>query len=150
MNRILAIVLAAVAIIAALIIALLAKGAATTPDAVQTMADYYAGFVSRSTPQLVTVERIVRAARPERFEQALSKATYADSVYYRTAHSLRQSTIIGVRPVPYPPKSLWCVQLSDGGVIVVGQHHDLYNADWVLHEVVDADSTPARVGCALK
>ena len=158
MNRTLAMALAAAVIVAALVIVVAADGGPAAPEAVQAMADDYARYLSFSSPQPVSVQRIVRAARPELFVQEISKATYSDSVYYRTAYSLKQlaetgrpgpATIYGVRPVPYPPKELWCVQLSDGGVVLIGQHHDMYNADWVLHGAADMNAMVERVGCQL-
>jgi hypothetical protein len=144
MNRALALALAAVVIVAAVVV-VLADGRPAAPESVQSMADNYARYLSFSSLEPVSVERITRAAHPERFGQNMSKATYGDSVYYRTVYSLEQMAETGQprpgnggRAVSFPPKELWCVLLSDGSLVVVGQHLDLYNADWVLHEVVDA------------
>jgi hypothetical protein len=51
MNRVVALVLAAIVVVAAVVIAVLAAGRQQTPDEVQTMAADYAAFVSRTGPQ---------------------------------------------------------------------------------------------------
>jgi hypothetical protein len=51
-----------------------------------------------------------------------------------------------LRPLPYPPRDAWCVELRRSALeehdwVVVALHADLYNADWVVHELA-----PGRVG----
>jgi len=153
-NRMLVITLIAVVIVAVLVIVVLADGRPASPEAVLAMAENYARYLSFASPQTVTVQRIVRAAHAERFQQAMSKATYGDSVVYHHTYGLKQMAetgrpglvpTYGGRPVPFPPTELWCVLLSDGSVVVVGQHLDMHNADWILHEVKDTNMRP--VGC---
>ena len=45
-------------------------------------------------------------------------------------------------PMPYPPNDLWCAQLSSPDpaapkVVLAGLHQDMYNAEWIVHEVTD-------------
>lgn len=56
------------------------------------------------------------------------------------------------RPVPYPPNDLWCVQLTGADsaapkVILVALHQDIFNAEWIVHEVTDPETVLATVGC---
>jgi hypothetical protein len=155
MNRALAIVLTAVVIVAALVIVVVADGKPAAPDAVQSMAADYATYLSRTGTQWVQVQRIVRAAHPERFRQEMSKATFSNGIFYNTTYNLQKMVESGRvfpgasqgRAVSYPPTEFWCALLSDGGVIAVGQHHDMFNAEWILHEMADG-SVGAQVGCA--
>ena len=133
------------------------------PGDVRSAAQQYVQYVNASQPASVSqqgsasVQGIVRAARRQAFTPAMSKASFADSAYYRTTYGrqdlasgrLAVSTLSGPRPIPYPPKELWCVQLSDGQIIFVAQHRDLYNADWILHEPVDGTESAQKVGCNL-
>ena len=104
--------------------------------------------------------RIVRAGQPSNFIAEMSKATYADSVYYGTTYSLEGLPVDGSlpvghpsnRPAPFPPLNLWCVYLGASGrpaaaIAFIGEHHDIYNADYILHEAVDAQAVLASVGC---
>jgi hypothetical protein len=67
---------------------------------------------------------------------------------------------MGKRQLPYPPYSLWCVNLNyvdkPDGVILVAYHIDMYSAEWVVHI---ADVSPfskgflnltSQLGCELK
>ena len=53
-------------------------------------------------------------------------------------------------PLPFRPKEMWCVLLEPddrGGVtayggVLVGLHMDMYNADWVVHEMAMDFSSP--------
>jgi len=127
------------------------------PDAVYSEATLYISYLSPSGQGRVTIERIVRASQPWNFVRETSKATFADSVYYETTYGLAspaQAQAYGAsrggRAVPFPPLNLWCVQLSNGSIIFVGEHHDMYNADYILHEAADAEAAAANVGCNLR
>ncbi len=70
-----------------------------------------------------------RAPRPDLFDGRLSHAVQGNQSYT-------------VKPLPYPPDALYCIHLEhhyDGltvrrQMVFVARHHDLHNADWVLHE----------------
>ena len=58
----------------------------------------------------------------------------------------------GGKPMPYPPNDLWCAQLSSPDpaapkVVVAGLHQDIYNAEWIVHEVTDPETVLSSVGC---
>jgi hypothetical protein len=58
----------------------------------------------------------------------------------------------GVMPMPYPPNDLWCAQLSSPDpaapkVVVAGLHQDIYNAEWIVHEVADPATVLPAIGC---
>jgi hypothetical protein len=63
----------------------------------------------------------------------------------------------GLRPLPFPPIEVWCVQLgqigqASPGVVLVVLHQDIYNADWILYEpaagsVAELNAILSRVGC---
>lgn len=128
------------------------------PEAVQLRSSAFASYLNIASGQNVTIKSIVRAWHPERFEQAMTKASYGDSVYYHASYSLQvlaetgrlgPTTASGQRPLPYPPKDLWCVWLSNGYTIAVAQHQDMYNADWIVHQFNDQATTVAAIGCNL-
>ncbi len=159
----------ALAFLAVMIALELVASSSQPPDAVRMAAQDYAQYLNSpaqtsggeqaSSAQQggASVRRISRAARPHAFTAAMGKASFADSVYYGTTYSLEElasrrlagSTLSGSRPIPYPPTELWCVQLSNGQIIFVGQYIDLYNADWIMHEPVDASDSAQKVGCNL-
>jgi hypothetical protein len=129
------------------------------PDQVVAEANAYARYLRVTTKSDVVELRIVTAAQPAGFVSEMSKASYADSVYYGSTYSLRSAAegalsprVSGTRPGPFPPLNLWCVYLGPSGkpattVVFIGEHHDIYNADYILHEAVDADAALAKVGC---
>ncbi len=56
------------------------------------------------------------------------------------------------KPIPYPPNDLWCAQLSSSDpaapkVVVAGLHQDIYNAEWIVHEVTDPATVLSKIGC---
>jgi hypothetical protein len=58
----------------------------------------------------------------------------------------------GGKPMPYPPNDLWCAQLSSPDpaapkVVLAGLHQDMYNAEWIVHEVTDPATVLPAIGC---
>lgn len=56
------------------------------------------------------------------------------------------------KPIPFPPNDLWCARLSSPDpaaptVILIALHQDIYNAEWIVHEVTDPEAVLAAVGC---
>ncbi len=108
-----------------------------------------------------SVKAIARARRPWAFSQALSGSAYGDSVYFQTDTGPTWTETDNLRPLPYPPKELWCVRLDpEAGeseaaptVVFVALHMDIYNADWLVHTGRQGPATPAgqnalsAVGC---
>ena len=101
------------------------------------------------------------ALKPSAFDAAMSAKVYGVSGYYRTDVAYGEKNA-GQRPLPFPPRELWCVWLEPAGVeggasrvVFVALHQDLYGGDWLLHEVPGpALSTKCRaileaVGCDL-
>ncbi len=56
------------------------------------------------------------------------------------------------RPLPYPPNDVWCAKLGSPDpdaptVVLAVLHQDMYNAEWVVHEVTDPAAALRAVGC---
>jgi hypothetical protein len=88
---------------------------------------------------------------PQNFTAAMSKASFGDTPYYQTTCRHNPDNP-GVKPLPYPPNDLWCVKVISADpkaprAIVVALHQDIYNADWVAHEVTDPATVLPAVGC---
>ena len=67
-------------------------------------------------------------------------------------YSMTTSAYMSGRPLPYPPTDLWCVQLISPDpaapqVVLAALHQDIYNAEWIVHEVIDPKTILAAVGC---
>lgn len=147
------------------------------PDKVVTAVYGYLRYQESSSQQAGAVQQIVHAARPWNLTPQMSRATFGSSVVYQTTTNydvpgrfgLRATATPwprefssrrgGLRPLPFPPVDVWCVLLRQAGdaspgVVFVAEHHDIYNADWILHEP-NAESRPelnailSSVGCDL-
>ncbi len=65
----------------------------------------------------------------------------------------------GLRPLPFPPVDAWCVRFnaakaSKPRVVLIAQDNNLYNADWVVHEISQNNEAKqkallAEIGCSL-
>jgi hypothetical protein len=69
-----------------------------------------------------------------------------------TVPTLTRTDYRPARPMPYPPNDLWCVPLTNPDpaapkVILVALHQDMFNAEWIVHEVTDPEAVLAAVGC---
>lgn len=126
----------------------------------------------------VTIGQYVEAKMPQNFRPEMSKVSFGNGSYYQTSYQyesfrsdvtetpyrpvtapiastpgLRQNYASGGMPLPYPPNDLWCVQLNSADakvpkVVMLALHQDIYNAEWVLHEVTDPAVVMPAVGCA--
>jgi hypothetical protein len=99
----------------------------------------------------VVIKQYVQASLPQNFRSEMSKTSYGDTPYYITTHRTNPD-YPGLKPLPYPPNDLWCVQLKRTDpaapqVVVIALHQDIYNADWVMHEVTDPATVLPTVGC---
>jgi hypothetical protein len=117
---------------------------------------------------------LTRSRFPNRFSDSMSVTNYSEGWYYQTAHALLNvvatptpapiSTAIiaeigvegGKRALIYPPTEAWCVTITqtdneDRRYLLLAQHQDLYNAEWVVHELTtDKDRLAqilAEIGC---
>ena len=127
----------------------------------QSALDEYREYRSTSFSDTTTTQLVDRATRPFNFASEMSRAEFGKGPYFRTDQGDG-----GQRPVPYPPRCVWCVllrhELSPGDdqtgqsmytVVFVAEHHDLYNADILVHEAVSDPSSPAlwqnlsTIGC---
>lgn len=126
---------------------------AGAPEEVTGLALAYAAQQAAPAQPSLRLQRLVRADQPGKLTAAMSRATFADSVFYQTSNGLAQGTpATGRRAIPYPARNLWCAYLGVGDqpasvVILIGEHHDIYNADYIVHELVDSASALAQVGC---
>jgi hypothetical protein len=142
------------------------------PVAARARVAAYLDFVSRTEGVALAFVDARHARQPWQFTILDSAATFGDSVFFDTSHPLRwplpdrgpppgagltaATGAPGLRPLPYPVADAWCVRLvtagrSRGRTVVVALHQDLYNADWILHVLVDppepAGATTRRIGC---
>lgn len=104
-----------------------------------------------------------QATRAGVLAPAISLTTYGDSVYFRTdgdspppvnsKPGVQHAGADNLRPVPYPPRQLWCVTLRHeergNRALLVALYEDLYNAGWLVHTVAQQaeQSILIRVGC---
>jgi hypothetical protein len=93
------------------------------------------------------------ARRPAAFEASMSTKAFGDGGYYQTDVSYGGKSV-GPRPLPYPPRELWCVWLHPAGipdgarrVVFVALHQDLYGGDWLLHEAPGPVPQPSARLC---
>jgi hypothetical protein len=88
---------------------------------------------------------------PADFQADMSKASFSNTPYYETDCRFNPD-YAGSKPMPFPPNDLWCVKVISADpkvpqAIVVALHQDIYNADWVVHEVTDPEAVLSAVGC---
>ena len=121
------------------------------PAGVQASLNSYLAAVS--TRADVRVLRTARATRPWELQEAVG-AVFGYSAFYQTDTGPGGTPGSGIRPIPYPREELWCALLhrkehSTGRtwrpVILIGLHADIYNGDWLVHEVPDDLPIPALV-----
>lgn len=161
----------------ALALALARSPGRRTVDWRSIVSDYlaYKGWTGQ-----VTIKQSVKARAPYNFTEAMNLSTYGEGPYYtvdtssnfnqnvttphptkgsgnETANSFRTG-----RPIPYPPKEVWCVLLQRHTAeddtfhfIFANLHEDMYNAEWIVHVGEQASFSPtfleriASVGCDL-
>jgi len=128
----------------------------------------------------VSILEVVKAKNPWRFLPEMSYIAFGDSVYYQTTRFQSESgspflaelnvynsdfLSDGRRPIPYPPDDAWCAHLRAQGSadqdlidwqVVIARHSDLYNADFIIHEIprnedsVETQKILIRIGCDFK
>jgi hypothetical protein len=142
------------------------------PDQRQQAVLSYVSSKRTTMTQPLTVGQYVWASMPQNFHAEMSGDSFGNSTYYQTAHrydqtaqphftfpmtatlpsTLTQGGYYGGMPIPYPPTDLWCVQLSSPdpaapNVVLAALHQDIYNAEWIVHEVTDPATVLPTVGC---
>jgi hypothetical protein len=135
------------------------------PPAWQSELGKYIAYAERGSPLRISEQTAVRAARPWEFTGGTGYIVYGDTPYYITENTYQPGVTRGFSrmPLPYPPEELWCVLLevqpiyapafSYYQLVFVARHQDLYNADWVIHAVIQPPSSPeieqtiSRLGC---
>ncbi len=148
MNRLFRVMLVLSLPVVAIVIIVLVGNRPESPSSVETLVSKYVyPFIDRG----VVVRQSVQARLPQNFRAEMSKASYGDTPYYMTTRRSNPA-YPGQKPLPYPPNDLWCVQLKSADptapqVVVIALHQDIYNADWVMHEVTDPETVLAAVGC---
>ena len=148
MNRLLRIALVLALPVAAVVIIVLSgerSQSATSMGALVT------GYVNPFLDHGVEIAQYVQARLPQNFRAEMSTASYGNTPYYVTTHRANPN-YPGQKPLPYPPNDLWCVKLKGMDppapqVVLLALHQDIYNADWVMHEVTDPEMVLAAVGC---
>ncbi len=120
-------------------------------DPRQRVVQAYVQYRGKSLSRPLGIGEYTEARLPQNFQASLSKISYGDTPYYQTTQRTN-TRYPGQKPLPYPPSDLWCVKLSSAdpaapSVIVVALHQDIYNADWVVHELTDQAKVLPTVGC---
>jgi hypothetical protein len=124
-------------------------------------ADQHVVWLAEHAGRQWTVHGAAAAHRPSAFDADMSIKVYGDSGYYQTDVSYEGKNV-GPRPLPYPPRELWCVWLEPAGVadgaarvVFVALHQDLYGGDWLLHDApgpalsTECQAILEAVGCDL-
>ena len=148
MNRVLRVILVLALPAAAVLIFVLSGSRSGSPTSMATLvSEYVHPFIDRG----VTIVQYVQARLPQNFRAEMSEASYGNTPYYITTHRANPD-YPGQKPLPYPPNELWCVKLKSTDVaappvVVLALHQDIFNADWVMHEVSDPETVLPAVGC---
>lgn len=173
MNRLVKIALVLFLPSVAVIVVMLSNSHPGQPDLRQQAVQAYAYYRGATPTQTLLIGQYIQARLPQNFQASMSKASFGNSVYYRTTnryYGTDESSWVGVSlptktpdavtkyeyrptmPIPYPPNDLWCVQLTSPNptipkAILVALHQDIYNAEWIVHEMTDPATVLSAVGC---
>ena len=148
MNRLIRVILVLTLPVAAVLIILLSGNRSGSPTSMETIVrEYVYSFIDRG----VVIKQYAQARLPHNFRREMSKTSYSNTPYYVTDQRANPD-YPGQKPLPYPPNDLWCVQLKSADstapqVVLLALHQDIYNADWVMHEVTDPATVLPAVGC---
>jgi hypothetical protein len=151
MNGLTKIGLAVLLPLVALAAVLLTNNQTDQPDPRQQELQTYLHCRSTVYAQPLQIGESIQARLPQNFRADMSKASFGNTPYYETDCRLNPNNT-GQKPMPYPPNDLWCVKVISAdpdapSAVVVALHQDIYNADWVVHEVTDPETVLAAVGC---
>lgn len=150
MDRLFRVILVLALPVAAVLIIVLSGNRSGSSSSMEALAG---GYVSPFLDRGVEIVQYVQARLPQNFRAEMSKASYGNTPYYATTHRANLD-YPGQKPLPYPPNDLWCVKLNSPAppapqVVLLALHQDIFNADWVMHEVTDPETVLAKVGCKL-
>ncbi|MGD2157633.1 MAG: hypothetical protein PVG14_07685 [Anaerolineales bacterium] len=123
-----------------------------SPPTWQTTLNNYLTYLNSYAKEPATLESVTKASKPWNFSSQMRSITYSDSLIFQTINFSQKPdeqfitfAILTVeppkdqrKPLPFPPKEIWCVRLNLGNasrVVFLALHEDLYNADMVVHEV---------------
>jgi hypothetical protein len=151
MNSLLKIGLAVLLPAVAIVAVLLASNRPDQPDPRQQEIQTYLHCRSTVYVQPLQIGESAQARLPQNFRADMSKASFGNTPYYGTDCRLNPNNT-GQKPMPYPPNDVWCVEVISAdpdapSAIVVALHQDIYNADWVVHEVTDPATVLPAIGC---
>jgi hypothetical protein len=143
-----------------LVVAVTAAMTATSPEAgvpINSTVHQYLAIGPVSASGNTTIGQVVPAGRPWNFAPSMSKATYGSGVYFHVSQGFDPKYGNSSRALPYPPRDVWCVVLTDASgssrIVFTALHEDMYKADWILHEPAAERRTPllgewlASIGC---
>jgi hypothetical protein len=148
MNRLRRVILVLSLPVAAILIVVISENRPGSPSRMDTLAsEYVHSFIDRG----VAIQQYVQARLPQNFRPEMSKASYGNTPYYITTYRANPN-YPGQKPLPYPPNDLWCVKLKGTDptapqVVLLALHQDIFNADWVMHEVTDPATVLPTIGC---
>jgi hypothetical protein len=151
MNSLVKIGLALLLPVAAVVAVVVASNQPGQIDSRQRVVQAYVQYRDKALSKSLVVGEYIHARLPQNFQAALSKLSYSDTPYYQTTQRTN-TNYPGQIPLPYPPNDVWCVKLSSADpaaptAILVALHQDIYNADWVVHEMTDPATVLSAVGC---
>ena len=173
MNHLFRVVLVLCLAAVAVAILIIANNRANLRPAHEQAVEEYVAYRRATTNQALTITQYVQARLPQNFRPDMSRASFGNATYYQTGQRYDQQSDASIwpftvtattvptltrmgygggKPMPYPPNDLWCAQLKSTDpaapqVVVIALHQDIYNADWVMHEVSDPETVLAAVGC---
>jgi hypothetical protein len=145
-----------------LVVMVTAAITATSPEAgvpINSAVQKYLAIGPANASGDTTIGQVVPAGRPWNFAPLMSKATYGSGVYFHVNQGFDPKYGDSSRALPYPPREVWCVVLTDASgssrIVFTALHEDMYKADWILHESAAVRGTPllgewlASIGCDL-
>lgn len=151
MNNLFKIGLVLILPAAAIVVVLFASNRPDQSDPRRHEVQTYLYCRSSTYSDTLQIGEYVQARLPQNFQADMSKTSFSNTPYYETDCRFNPD-YAGYKPMPYPPNDLWCVKVISADpkapkAIVVALHQDIYNADWVVHEVTDPAIVLPAVGC---
>ncbi len=125
----------------------------------RTIIDEYLLYLRTTGETSFKVTNAVLASKPANFNSDMSAGSFSDSLIFQTSSVVGADYSADLEPMPYPPDQVWCVLLKDGSeqrLVFAALHHNLYNADWIVHippaawGSAELDITLASLGCTFE
>jgi hypothetical protein len=136
----------------------------------ENLVDSYLTYKNTTRYNELSISKIDEAQKPWNFKSYMSALSYSDSINFQVdiRNDFYQNGTDPSKypPLPYPPNKLWCIRLNNRqtsindddtslpNIIVVALHSDLYNADYVIHEMtrlsqnIELNSNLNQIGCS--